>query len=472
MFKNTTFRFFISVFVILKFCGGVENALASNYIKGSGQFSSAEGDSLTFIKAQLLSKATKHIIDTELKAMGHDNELFWQAYNEKFDQYFEPILEKLKSRMGMNVEDESTISVKKKQKYFKALRSKKLKLKSRYGRLDKVIKSYAIEKMSRSSQFPSSRYMKIKAIVNRKKLNKLYFKFIRTEKNRFFRNLYVSIDFDMKNITWSDFGVEVEKDIKDVIAEHWKRWLEDNLKNIVGNIKIASSDDKNKLRERYKIPMKEISSITATTAENEKSDGTFMILSDSTVGALWLKVNIEVKGKEADSLLRIRKCEFKGDFVLIDMNNNNMLSHYDFVTQSLNVFDNKVTSSLSSRVAGLIYRLPLTKFSKFPKILSTVTNNKRFVELSVKNGESMNEIYSFRELLQDKGVTLDAGFSVSSFTKETTRGMLSYRGESSKLISILAKLDGVSLGANRILKIQDLEQPFNFEVVVIPGSLK
>lgn len=439
-------------------------AQAAKYVKGNSHFSSVEGDSLVFIKAQLLSKARINIIDQELKKMGHDHLLFWQNYNEKFDQYFEPILDKLQKKMGMDAEDLSQVKEKTKKSYFKRLRYKKLKLKARFGRLDKVIKSFAVEKLSRSSQFPNSRYMRVKALVNRKKLNKIYFKFIRTQENRFFRNVFVTIDFNLNGVTWTDFGVEVENDIRNVVGEHWKRWLVDNLKNIVGDVVLSDNDEKLKLAQRFRLPIQEISPVQNVTEDGKMQEG-MALLEDRAPGGLWLKLNVNIKADEKDSLLQIRNCIFSGDFVLIDMSNNRLLSHHDFVSQNLNIFNSSLSTELSSQVAGVIYRLPLDKFVKFPKILSSISNNKRSTTLTIKNAGSMKEIYAFSKLIQEKGVRFDSNFKVNFFSTIKTKGTLNYRGEVNKLSELLLSLDKAPLGKQAFLKISDKESPFNFEVI-------
>ena len=94
---------------------------AGSYVAGEGHFSSKEGDSLSFIKSQLLYNAFRDVISKELKSMKLDDRKFWRNYEEKFSQQFEPTAKALKKSFSNKKNRKS-----KKTTYKSSLRVKRL----------------------------------------------------------------------------------------------------------------------------------------------------------------------------------------------------------------------------------------------------------------------------------------------------------------------------------------------------------
>ena len=138
-------------------------ALANDYIEGEGRFYAGDDDSLAFVKSQLISNAFQDVISKELASMGLDANLFWNKWNARFDSYFTPVQEQLREKYKLDEQGNGA----QKNDYQKALRVKKLELQARYGDLARVVSSYSIKRMTRSTQVPNSRYMSLQAKVDR-----------------------------------------------------------------------------------------------------------------------------------------------------------------------------------------------------------------------------------------------------------------------------------------------------------------
>ena len=157
----------VKIFFPLLFCFSVAAASLS-HVEGEGRFYSNDGDSIAFVKKQLLYQAYRDIFSKELQAMNLDHELFWKKYDGKFEEYFNPIHEGLKTKYKISKNYKGN-----NPSFEVALRRKRLVLKSKFGRLNRAIRSYSEKKMSRSTQMPNSRYINVTAKVSRKVLNNI-----------------------------------------------------------------------------------------------------------------------------------------------------------------------------------------------------------------------------------------------------------------------------------------------------------
>ena len=180
---------------------------AEKFVSGEGRFFAQDEDSLSFVKKQLLYSAFRDVLSKEMSAIGLDSGTFWTAYDQKFDNYFEPIKQKLKNTY--KIVDGEEVSEKQKEAYQKKLRRKKLTLMAKYGRLGRAITSYSIKKMTRSTQMANSRYLNLQAKVNRKLLSSLFRKFTLSSERRRYKKLYLTVNFSLEDMSWVDLGVGV-----------------------------------------------------------------------------------------------------------------------------------------------------------------------------------------------------------------------------------------------------------------------
>lgn len=436
----------------------ISSAASGGHIDGEGRFYSLEDDSLTFVKKVLLYNAFKDVIGKELKNIGLDDALFWQKYDEKFDDYFLPIQEKLKTDYGIKEGEE--ISAKKRDEFEKALREKKLSLKSRFGRISQVISSYSIKKMSRATQSAQSRYMNIAAKVNRQELSDLYFSYTRSNDFKSYKNVFVTVDYKLEDMSWLDLGVEVESDFTGVISEHWKNILTTQLSGVVGNIIISDSSMREKLDNYLKIPSE------ATMAFNkdkrsiqENSTMGILNMDDELKQSLWLKVRVGIKKIGDSALTKKRTFSFDGDFVMQDLTTKKIVSFYDFIPEKTS-FSFENAHDLSSNSASLVYRLPMNEFKELKKNLSALGGNRKKIKLDLKGFRSVAEVDSFAKYLETKGITLGVETKLISLGKESSVLQVEFRGENDPMVSLLKALNKVDLNDSRMMMLEDEVNPF------------
>lgn len=423
------------------------------YVSGDGRFYAQDEDSLSFVKQQLLSSAFRDILGKELKSMGLNAELFWQKYDLQFDEYFAPIHDQLKADYG--VKEDGDISAKKRDEYEKELRKKRLVLKSKFGRLDRAVSSYSIQKMSRSTQMANSRYLALQAKINRKMLSEIYLQFTREGEARHFKKIYLSVKFNLKDLSWNDVGVDVETDFTEVVQEHWKKWFEEKFQGVVDSIVLTDESTERELTEFLKIP----------------SEATQMLQGQEVIGrdsnfsnSLWVKINIDLNKEHDHGLLREREFGIDGDFLIVDLKNNKVLSHYDFIKEERK-FSVEDRHKLSSNMASLVYQIPLPNFEKFKADLLGATAPSQRIYLDVEGANTITDIFDFTSILNNKGVSYQFEVEVESFSKGVAKVAVDFKGQGNEIIEFLKSLDGARVNNDKIIDFGKEKNPFSLQLI-------
>jgi hypothetical protein len=428
---------------------------AATFVDGEGHFFAKDSDSLSFVKKQLLSSAFRNVMTKELDAMGLDSKLFWQQYDKKFDEYFESIKQSLKEKY--KIDDPNTSQVKR-GNYQDAMRTRRLRAKATYGRLQRAIISYSIKKMSRSTQMANSRYLSLSARVDKKMLRNFYFKFTREGESRHFKTLYISADFNLKSMTWLDAGVEVESDFTAVVKEHWRNWLKQNLSSYVDNIEITDVVSEEKLKAYLSLPEDAGKTIAKSEGASDDSEDPPAVV-DEFEDSLWLKLGTTIQNMGSNELLGERKFKVSGDFVLLDLKTNKLVRHFDFITETKS-YKTDDKHQLSSSLASLVYRLPMTDFQEFGKTLVNLPPKMKRVTLTVNNVASVQDLIKLKDFLSNKGLAQRFAPSLETYTGKDGRISLGYQGERESVIEVLMRLNNQDIGNKRFMVIESPEDPF------------
>ena len=435
---------------------------AATFVDGEGHFFAKDSDNLSFVKKQLLTSAFRNVMTKELDAMGLDSKLFWQQYDKKFDEYFQSI--KLSLQEKYKIDDPNT-SKKRRGHYQDALRSRRLRAKATYGRLQRAIISYSIKKMSRSTQMANSRYLSLSARVDKKMLRNFYFKFTREGESRHFKTLYISSDFYLKSMTWLDAGVEVESDFTAVVQDHWRNWLKQNLSSYVDKIEITDVVFEEKLKAYLALPEDAGKSIAKSKGVGEKSEEAMTVV-DEFEDSLWLRIGTTIQNMGSNDLLEERKFKVSGDFVLLDLKTNKLVRHFDFINETKS-YKTSDRHQLSSSLASLVYRLPMTDFQELGKTLVNLPPKMKRVTLTINNVSSVQDLIKLKNFLSNKGLAQRFAPSLETYTGKDGRISLGYQGERESVIEVLMRLNNQDIGNKRFMVIESPDDPF---VLTIKGE--
>ena len=278
----------------------------SQAVLGEGSFLAKNSDGLQFIKEQLIYEAMKDIITKELKTLNLNPELFWQKYNDSLDYSLKPVDESLKRRFGVGTSKENSKDL---EKYTDAMRLKRLKARLKYSGLNGVMTSYSIKRMSRSAQNSNSRFIRLEAKINRSYLSKIYFRFVQGKKSSEYGGLYIQTQYELRNFSYTDLGVENEKDFTSVINEHWISWFSKNKPTNIANIEILNEDKEAKLKDFQSLPVEKQFESVPEVFEN----------------SLLLHVKLILDLKNYSTALKEHEFSFKGYIYLQDLQTGKVL---------------------------------------------------------------------------------------------------------------------------------------------------
>jgi hypothetical protein len=432
-------------------------------MEGEGRFYSRDEDTLAFIKEQLIASAYKDIFTKEMKEMGLDSDKFWRNYEDKFSEYFLPIKETLEKKYGL----EEKPNRKQKDQFNKALRKKRLDLKRRYGKLSRAIPKFSIKKMSRSPQVPNSRYIRLKAKVDRKEVNRIYLQFTAENPERHFSTLYMTMNFNLVNTSWTETGVEIQSDFTDVLANHWKEQLMKRLEGKIDKIIVTdaatTAELEGFLRMGTEVRKEMVSSskpqpeIEGQQVEKEPKEN--QVLGNDFGSSLWLSMNFTIKKIKENVDTKKREFEFNGDLILQDLAHGKIIKFKDF-DQRGGSYSFEDLTSLRNSIATGIANIPTPVFNSFEKRLVNFRGGKKRVVLEIVEYDSLGGVESLMKALGERGVTKQFSPMIESFTPDSARIVLEYAGADVEMISILRSLEGKELDGGRVLSFSNEDSYF------------
>lgn len=425
----------------------------NSYLDGEGRFYANEGDSLNFIKDQLLYSATRQVLTQEMKKLNLNSDLFWEKFDEKFNLYFESIQENLHKKFKM---DEEKVSAKQRTAYTKALRKKKLAVKEEYGNLKRILTRYAVKRMSRSSRDPNSRYIRIQAQVNRRKLQKMYLKFVTENTKRVFSKLFVSMDFRLEAMSWEDTGVAVGDDFVNALKNHWKNDLSGLLSEQFSEIEFTD-----KARENELIEFSKLNQDTASTLSSDNNE-------EGEVGelrnSLWMRMSYNFKKIADNEGTKTKKFLVSSDYLLIDMATKKLVDFNDFgpIEKEYNYKDQR---ELSSHFASFVYQIPKSHFQVIPKKIASLPVVKNRASIKVWNYKNLNSLLELQKIFLDRGLKLQFSSSIESMDNQKARILLEYVGSFDEVKNYLFALDNIKLKTGEKVNFKDNMDPFSLSLV-------
>lgn len=467
---------FFTVFIFSSF------SFAETYI-GEGRFYSQKEDSQAFVKQQLLYLAFRDILSKELDKMGLNSKLFWEKYEERFDRSFESIDEELKKKYDLDEFGKGT--AKNVVAYKDELREKKLKLKRKFGRIQRAINQFSIENLSRSPKVANARYIKVKGKVNKNKLHEIYLKFTSEDVGRTFKNIFLSLNLNLDGTSWSDLGVESENDFTKVVYAHWKKWFETNTNTFIENIHIADKSKENEIENHLKNLTDDLSegislastlpvvpkvkndvtnegeSVEVVDEEEEVED--LSELYSEFNRSLWLKLTINVKKQYENEISKQREFEIFGDYILVELDTNSFLTHEDFdkLNKTYSYEDNQ---KLSSLIASYIYSLPVSSFGALKSKMASIQKSSSKLDINISNATSLYSILKLKEFLADKGIRLSLKPVFKSYDGNEGVLMLNFQGKKENVSSFLFSLNGEDIEPGLQLRV-DENSPLSLKLV-------
>jgi hypothetical protein len=442
--------FVILLSLFLNFGWAVE---ADLNIEGEGRFISEEGDSLPFIKEQLLFNSFQDVITKYLKKQGLDSDLFWEKHEQRFDSFFTYIEKDLRK----NYQSDPKTSLEP-SKIEKEVRIKRLERKAQFGLLNRAIKSYSIISMTRAQNMPKARYISISGQVDSNLVNQIYFEYTSPKKTVKALNLYLMPLFTLSNISWTEIGITSVNDFSQVVSDHWKKYLENGLKPQIQDIISLGEDSQSDLRR---------------TLESKQGGKGFFELGDlggrNFDDGFLLMVKIQLKKISEKVLLKKSQMEIFLNFSLIDLRNNRIIAYGDLPKTRSN-FSTEDISQLSSSIATDIYRIPLEEFSKLKKDINNNLGNSNLLYLKVRNINSVEDLIGLADALKMKGVSFQLNPRIHSLKAKEGVLELDFNGNQAEAEKFLKEFEKEKLMDGRGIIFE--EQNGDYTLAIKPSGIK
>ena len=402
-------------------------ANAADFIRGEGRFVSEPSDGHEFVKSQLLYEGFSDILSKEMRNLGLNKDLFWQKYNEQLEKNYTVITNSLLGEMKIDAESSS----KQKKEYQEKLRRRKLDFKEKFGRLQSAISRFVIKKISRSSKYPNSRYIRVEGTVDSKTLNKIYYKFVAGSRKSQYGNLFLNVDYQLIGTTFSELGIENDNDFSEVISKKWIEWLEKNKPNNIANVVELSDSQKSRLRDYQKLKTEDMLSNTP----------------EMFVNSLLLDIQISVVREKLDKRKNEYTFKYVGSGFIKDLQSNHIIDTFDFDEQ---VKKYLVTPEvfLANVIVNHVYGMAI---GSFPQIVSTVKGISNITSVNrivVENYPNINTILELAELMENRGVRYGLKAQVESISKDRAEIIVHLDGEKTDVKSLLSTLKSAKKDLN------------------------
>lgn len=393
---------------------------AAAFVEGRGSFYATDDDSLGFVKEQLKHNGFVNIITKELESMGLNQDLFWQKYEEEFKTSFERVDEALKAKYQIGQPDTKQTSI---DTYERLKRSKQLTMRRNFARLNRVIQSYSIKKISRSPQNPNSRNIQMEAKVDRNLLGKIYYQFVRGKRQSDYGTLYIDVEYNLKNLAFAELGVMNDKDFTEVVNNHWLTWFSQNKPKNIANVEILSGSKKSKLQDYFKLPY-----------EKMISD-----IPELFVNSLYLKIEINMEKIKKDDKFNRYVFAYDGGMFLQDLQNAQVLSSFQFEREikSYPLVDKK---NISSLVANYVYRMPFGQFSRLNDVIRGIPPMSNIQRVALFDYANINDVYGLMELLVNRGIKYSLKPRLESLGNGRAELVLFYDGQLTELKTMIQGL--------------------------------
>jgi len=435
-------------------------------LESEGRFTSKDEDTLELVKKELLFDAYRNLITQKMNCMGLDAKMFWEKFELDFEKSFEATAEALKK--GMDSGQSGT-----KDEYEKKLRQKRLVSKREFGSLDRLIVSYSILKMSRSPQFPNSRFINITGKVDPGALGDLYYKYTDSKQKRTVEQMLVSTQVKLTDLTWSELGVKTETDFSDSLKDSWMKWLFANWGRFFKGVYVVSDLSIGDLEKMKLTPYIESSSVSLSISKSmSKNDQDQTVSSGKenikiSNNSVWINFFVGIKKLQDNKMLNKKEFEYSGYYIIKDLMSGEIIGHYDFPTQKKQYFTDEITDFASS-VASYTYNLPLGNLTAEAKKISSLINGENKIVLELQNISSVKDILLFNEELVNKGVRFQLRPTLESYVGDKGQIMLAYQGATEDLKKFLSGLKNSKIGTSKLITFVDDDNPYVLKLITTP----
>ena len=420
------------------------------YIVGEGEFLTTEEDSSKFVKAQLISSATKDILNKYFKNIDVDPIEFWQGFEMKLNKKLEGRLELLDQKIAAYKEKGDLDSIKKIEL---EKRNLKLNYTARFLKKAQVFTSYSIVKKTSSTANPLLKFMTLKAKVNKSQLKRLYFKMTKDEFKRTYKKVYIhsKIEFAPELKLNEEISEQVYL-ISELLGEKWEKWLEKYFGDEIEDIEVIDSEELQQMQKFIQTPPGiQLSELDSTFGSDPYEDSVF-------ISAEFIINEIEFSAEESEGYFKA-----SGGHLVYDLNGRKIIEHSDYANIERTIYSSEL-KNLSSSLATRLYNAPLPKWRKLKTTLAKVPKVNNRVNLSFKDSEGVENFFTLSDFLTIRGAQMNFQVGDISFAGDKILADIDFMGEPQEVYTKMKELEAKKISDNLKCRVNVIADQVELEL--------
>ncbi len=429
---------------------------ADSYV-ADGEFWAVEDDSSKFVKQQLKMSALKDAMNKFFAQMELNSSVFWQILDRE-------ILSDLENRK--NSVDQKIEKAREAQEFEKVLNLETEWRRYRLNYISKFLESrrlyygFSSSGVTASMVNPQLKMAKFKVSLNRNAVKKLYFDMTKSDSNRHYQNLIISLRIE-KGPSFNDVSPELNEGlglVKKAILEKWVSWLSEEYKDVFSNILIASEVQERQLGKYIFSPPGSVNFVDMSMVKRKQEDlilkengGEEVLSTDSSSGSelesinkavtrssenemnifkdsQWVQVKIVLSDIELDQNFKKTRIKISGGHLFADLNSREIILFDDY-REDARILSYLDMNTFASELGTVLFNLPLNGFRSGKKIFTKAPQINNQAHLTIQNVTKPEDIISLSDFLNLGGNSVNLKVRSFDLTSNGARITLNYFGE-------------------------------------------
>ncbi len=431
------------------FCLTLSFHSVAQYKTGKSKFFAQAEDSLSIIKKHLTYLATKDILTQEMKELGLDGSQFWAKYDKILEERLTPVQDQLKQKYKVDDPKQTRYQ---KNEYAKKWRLKKLQVERDLENIVETLDSYKVTQVTRSSQNPLIRFIKIEGKVNRNKLKRLYFNVLRHGSDRLIPNIFWSFNISYPEGDWEKLGVEEKSELTNALNQSFTKRIKEVLGDKIDEVIVVDSSLESRILSHFRMTEEELAV--------KKRDG-----SGSVLGNLWLRTDITIHSGEENKELERSSFLSSAKLSLYDLNYNVPVLIEDIDEKEYRL-SSKVNNNKGSQVASHIFTQVSSKFAGLTSKIQLMPQDLFQSLITIHGVENILDVFKTQEVIKKEGIKLQLTTQLKSLEANSANLLVRFRGNNENLRKILLSLKGKALTDDKIIELNGEEEELSLRIAL------
>lgn len=377
------------------------------------------------LRSVVYKMAIQKLIKEQMAAQNLDLVAYETAFEKKFSTWFAGIEAKRRVEWKDKPDLEALVA------------QEKLTSRESFAGLEKLLKRTTIKKFSPHPVELNQWEMVLEAEVDSRLLSLHHQRML--EDNKSFRKLFVRVQMDTQNFTWTDLKLKAASDFTSVVEAEWLKWFEANSPADVEEVVLCDATCR--------------SSLEAWEVQDEKTMKSFV--SPELVGNLLLTVNLSVEKDLIRSTASDTKMNHSGGVILHDLNTKRVLFWADLPkeTQVIRASEQKNFNSL---LASYVYKYPLSQLMDAKNQVARSVSLTNSMTVKVMGASHLGQVMQFLNWIRVKGAGIQAQGKLDSFSQNEAKILFFFRGSENKFKALVSGSSELESELGRPLAVTEL----------------